>query len=217
MIPLSTLRTRIRARYETESGGSTVRFSDANITAFVNEGLEDLAEETGFYERYCSVPVETDRVYYDLRGYTVEIPTNIKSIWSSVRNDYLVQTNPETLGSSWEQDTAGTPVRFWTRGVFWFSIYPVSNATTGYLRVKFAGIPPRFTFAQQVLYDLPDRYYPALEDYCLYEMAGADRQPKRAISYYQSYLGRQKSLHDLVDRRLVESTGGCFGRYRRRR
>lgn len=216
MIPLSTLRTRIRSRYESDSGGASTRFSDTNLTTYANEGLEDLAETTGFYERYCTVPVEADRVYYDVRGYTPETVTNIKSIFSSVRNDYLHHTEPDDLGSTWEQDTAGTPVHFWTRGIFWFTVYPIPNATSGWLRLKFAGIPPRFSFAQQVLYDLPDRYYPALEDYCLYEMAGADRQPKRAIAYFKSYLARQKSLHDLVDRRLVDSTSGCFGRYRRK-
>jgi len=212
MIPLSTLLTRIRARYETDSGGSTVRFSDANLTAFVNEGLEDLAEESGFYERYCTVPIEAGRTYYDLRGFTPETVLNVKSVWCSTRDDYLVRTNPEELGSTWEQEEAGQPVRFWTRGVFWLAIHPRCDSSTGYMRVKFSGVPPRFTFTQQVLYELPDRYYPALEEYVLCEMCGADRQPKKASSYFQSYTRRAKGLHDLVDRRLVGAARGCFGK-----
>ncbi len=215
MIPLSTLLTRIRARYETDSGGSTTRFTDANLITYVNEGLEDLAEESGFYERYCSIPVEADRTYYDVRGYTPEVVVSVKSVWSSARNDYLIKTNPEQLGSDWEDETGGQPVHFWTRGIYWLTIHPKPTATSGYLRVKFSGIPARFTFTQQVLGDLPDRFHPALEDYALYEMAGADRQPKKAMRYFQSYKQREKSLRSLVDRRLVDSTTGCFGRFRR--
>jgi len=217
MIPLSTLRTRIRARYETDAGGSTVRFSNDDITQYVNEGLEDLAETTGFYERYCTIPVVAGRIYYDVRGFTPETVLNVKSVYSSAFNDYLIHTNPEILGSTWEQSEASSPERFWVRGIYWICLYPVQNTTAGTLRVKFSGIPPRFTFAQQVLYELPDRYYPALEDYCLSEMAAADRHPKRAEGYFQSYITRQKTLHDFMDRRLVDSTCGVFGRFANKR
>ena len=216
MIPLSTLLTRIRGRYESESGGATVRFTDTALIGYTNEGLECLAEDTGFYERYCTVPVSNGRTYYDLRGFTPEVVVNVKSVWSSARNDYLNQVNPETFGSSWEQETQGQPTHFWTRGIYWLAVHPKCSADTGYLRVKFSGIPPRFTFTQQVLYELPDRYYVALEDYVLSVMAGADHQPKKAGSHYASYQRRAKTLHDLTDRRLVESTTGRFGRFRGR-
>jgi hypothetical protein len=182
----------------------------------VNEGLEELAEDTGFYERYCTIPVTAGRTYYDLRGFTPEVVLNVKSVWSSVRDDYLLLTNPERLGSTWEQETEGQPVHFWTRGIYWLAVHPKCDTSTGYLRVKFSGVPSRFTFTQQVLYELPDRYYPALEQYALSEMAGADKQPKKAVACFQSYGSRAKGLHDLADRRLVDSTCGHFGRYRRR-
>ena len=82
MIPLSTLQTHIRTRYENESGGSVIRFSDDNLKTYINEGLECLAEATGFYERHCTVPVEADRLYYDLRGFTPETIVSVKSDWS---------------------------------------------------------------------------------------------------------------------------------------
>jgi hypothetical protein len=217
MIPLSTLLTRTRARYETAAGGSTTRFTDAILTDYVNEGLETLAESTGFYERYCTIPVEENRIYYDVRGFTNETVLNVKSVWSSAFEDFLNQTNPEELGSTWEENVGGPPVRWWTRGIYWIVIHPIPDATSGFLRVKFSGIPARMTFSQYVLGDLPDRYYPALEDYVLYEMAGADKQPKRAVQHFASYLQREKSLGDLVSRRLVDSSCGAIGRYAGRR
>lgn len=213
MIPLSTLQSRIRTRYESGSGGSTVRFSDANLQTYINEGLECLAEATGFYERYCTIPVEANRVYYDVRGFTPETVVSIKSVWGSGYNDWLHPANPELLDPVWEQSVTGTALRFWVRGIYWIAAHPISSESTGYMRVRFAGIPPRFSFAQAVLGDLPDNHYPALEDYALYEMAGADRQPKRAISYFQSYKKREKALATFVDHRLSESTIGRIGRF----
>ena len=212
MIPVSTLISRIRTLYEAESGvASPVRWSDSAILGFVNEGLETLAEETGFYERYCTVPVEADRIYYDLRGFTPETVSTVKSVWCTNRNDWLVPSNPEQLPDDWE-DATGDPQEFFVRGIFWLAVYPHPTSSSGYLRVHFAGIPSRFTHTQAVLGDLPDQYYPALEDYARYEMATIDGRPKRAIEHFKSYLTREKSLRTYIDRRLVGSTAGQFGR-----
>jgi hypothetical protein len=212
MIPLSTLLSRIRTRYEAEAGvSSPVRWTDAEITKFVNEGLESLAESTGFYERYCTIPCEANRVYYDLRGFTPETVSRIKSIWCSNRNDWLKPETPENLDFTWEQAT-GDPLVFFTRGIYWIGLYPHPVDSTGYLRVYFEGIPGRFTHTQAVLGDLPDQYYPALEDYALYEMASLDGESQRAIAHFQAYVAREKALRNYMDRRLVASTAGRLGR-----
>lgn len=212
MIPLSSLLTRIRTKYEAEAGAaSPVRWSDANLTTFVNEGLETLAEFTGFYERYCTIPIEENRRYYDLRGFTPETVVTVTSVFSTVRNEWLYPKTPEDLGTGWEEQT-GDPYCFFPRGIYWVAVHPLPTASTGYLRVHFSGIPSRFTHTQAVLGDLPDQFYPALEDYALYEMAALDREPKRAIDHFKSYIAREKSLAQYMDRRLVASTGGRFGR-----
>lgn len=212
MIALSSLLSRIRVKYEAEAGvSSPVRWSDARLTTFVNEGLESLAEATGFYERYCTIPVEASRRYYDLRGFTPETVSRVKSVWSTTRNDWLAPKSVEDLGYGW-QDSTGDPYLFFTRGIYWLAVHPLPTASSGYLRVNFAGIPSRFAHTQAVLGDLPDNYYPALEDYALYEMAAQDRESGRAIAHYVSYLKREADLRNYLDRRLVASTPGRFGR-----
>lgn len=210
MVPLSSLLTRVRVKYDSESGGSDVRFSDAKITLFINEGLETLAEATGFYERYATVPVEASRQYYDLRGYTPETVASITSVWSSERNDWLQPENQLHLGIDWEKPV-GTPQVWFPRGIFWFGVYPRSETTTGYLRVYFQGVPSRFTHPQAVLGDLPDDFSPALEDYALYEMSSADGNPKRALLHWASYQRREKALANFLKRRIVGARAGRFG------
>lgn len=213
MIPLSTLLTRIRVKYEAEAGvPSPVRWSDARLTDFVNEALETLAENTGFYERYCTIPVEEYRRYYDVRGFTPETVVKVKGIWSSDRNDWLWPKSVDDLGMGWEQST-GTPHSFFTRGIHWIVVHPVPTETTGgTLRVHFSGVPSRLNHPQAVLGDLPDQYYPAVEDYVLYELSTTDRETKRAIAHFQDYLKREADLRHFMDRRGVSAQAKSFGR-----
>jgi len=215
MILLSDLISRVRTRYESTSGGSSVRFTDANITDYLNEGLECLAEATSFYERYMTVPIQTGRQWYDLRGFSPETPVRIKGIYSTSRTGWLSPISEDHLEFQWE-DSSGTPELYFTRGIYWLGVWPKpADTDAGYLRVYFSGIPQRFEGTPSVLRDLPDNYAPALEEYALYEMASIDKETKKAISYWGMYVDREKALGGMVDRRLVGSTPTRFGRVAR--
>jgi len=188
MIPLSEVVSRVRTRYEQ---ASSVRWSDADIIKYINEGLECLAEATEFYERYVTIQMRPEQNWYDLRGFTPETVVSIKSVYSSVRDDWLQPVDENDLQFKWEEST-GDPQVFFTRGAYWLGVWP-SNGTSasGELRVYFSGIPNRFTINQEVLYDLPNDHYPALEDYALHEMAMQDGDADLAMRYWNSYLERE--------------------------
>jgi len=219
MIPLSTHISRIRTRYDSASGGSSTRWSDSRIQDFINEGLESLAESTLFYERYTTVPIQENRTWYDLRGFTPETVVRIRSIWNQQKNIWLNPINPMKLDPRWEQRT-GSPEAFFTRGIYWFAVYPKSDAaltndisTQGYMRVFFAGIPSRFTNTQQVLRDLPEDYFVALYDYVLSEMASIDGRTPMALHYWQSYQDRENRLSKFVGHRVDGARVGSIGRF----
>lgn len=210
MIPLSEIISRVRTRYEVSD---SVRWSDADIKGFINEGLECLAEATDFYERFVTVPVQPERIWYDLRGFTPETVVSIKSVWSSVRNDWLQPVDIGDLQFQWEQST-GDPTLFFTRGVYWFGVWPpAGTSASGEMRVYFSGIPNRYTVDQSVLHDLPNDHVPALEDYALHEMAFQDGEQQLALRYYQSYLDRENRLSKWVDHRLDGGITNRFGGY----
>lgn len=199
MIPLSEIISRVRTRYEVSD---SVRWSDSDIKGFINEGLECLAESTDFYERFTTIPIQPDRQWYDLRGFTPETVVSIKSVWSSVRNDWLTPVDEGDLQFKWEEST-GDPELFFTRGAYWFGVWPKAGTdTTGFMRVYYAGIPNRYEVDQSVLYELSDDFAPALEDYALHEMAFQDGEPAVAMRYFQSYSEREKKLSMFVDHRL---------------
>lgn len=204
MIPLSEIISRVRTRYEVSD---TVRWSDDDIKGFINEGLETLAEATDFYERYTTIPIE-DRTWYDLRGFVPETVVSIKSVWSSVRNDWLTPVDEGDLQFKWEEST-GDPHLFFTRGAYWLGVWP--RGSSGFLRVYYAGIPNHYEVDQSVLHELSDDNIPALEDYALHEMAFQDGEPAAALRYWESYQTREKQLAMFVDHRLDGGITSKFG------
>jgi hypothetical protein len=208
MIPLSDIISRVRTRYEVSD---SVRWSDDDIKGYINEALECLAESSDFYERYVTIPIQPDRTWYDLRGFTPEVVVSVKSVWSSIRNDWLHPVDEGDLQFKWE-DSTGDPHLFFTRGVHWLGVWPkAGSSTTGELRVYFAGIPNRYTMNQSVLQDLSDDHVPALEDYALHEMAFQDGEPQLAMRYWNSYLEREDKLSKFADHRLDGGITSNFG------
>lgn len=201
MIPLSQIITNVRIRHESES---SIRWLNADIQESINDGLDDLSEVTRFYERHVSVPMSSRRTYYDLRGFLPETALGVTSIWSSVQEDWLEPRTARELGSRWEQ-AEGSPQHFFTRGIYWFAIWPRPAITTGYLRVYFAGQAPHFTYPQAVLMDLLDDMVPALEEYALYDLAAQDGETDRALFHFVDYSRRSDILAKEVERRIVTS------------
>jgi hypothetical protein len=207
LIPLSQIAARVRTKFEAES---TARWTDQGIYDAVNEGLEELAEATLFFERYVTIPLVADRTYYDLRGYLPESAIGVTSVWDTTTSAWLTPINQGDLGFRWEE-SAGEPQFYFLRGANWLGVWPKVSTTSGFIRVHFAGLPPRFTTPQSVLSDLPDDYVPALEEYALYELSAQDGETDKAIAHYQEYAAKEKSLADFVSRRTATARVGRVG------
>lgn len=214
MINAAAILSRVRVKYESESA---VRWDDSALLKSVNEGLDDLALMTGFYERHVVVPIQADIQYYDLRGFTPETVLSITAIYSTQRKDWLAAITSNELdrfNPMWEQ-SAGSPIKYFTHGIYWWGVWPrANNAVDGFFWVYFKGLPPHFGHAQSVLDDLPDDFVPALEDYALYDLAAQDGMTDRALRYWASYLDRAKRFASFVDKRLTRAATMTMGEMR---
>ena len=214
MIPAGEIVNRIRIKYESESN---VRWDDDSIMKSINEGLDDLSLETGFYERRVVLPIQADVQYYDLRGFTPETVLSLTAIYSTSRRDWLAATTAEELdrfNPLWEQ-SEGDPVKYFTRGIYWFGVWPRGRSDTqGFFWVYFRGLAPHFTHPQSVLDDLPDDFVPALEDYALYDLSAQDGMTDRALRYWDSYKQRKERLAKFVDGRLSQAAFMRMGEQR---
>jgi len=202
VISAGEILRRIRIKYESES---SVRWSDEDIMECINEGLDDLAFQTGFFERHVVMPIRPSVQYYDVRGFTPETVLSVTAIYSTSRKDWLAETTTQELDEfnpMWSQ-AFGDPIKYYTHGIYWVGVWPRGQDTVqGYFWVYFKSLPPHYVNSQSVLDDLPDDYVPALEDYALYEMAAQDGMSDRSIRYWQAYEERKEKLKDFIDQRL---------------
>jgi len=209
MIPLSTVTSRIRTRFEAESA---IRWSDAAIREAINEALDELSEATHFYERVVSIPLVADRIFYDLRAYAPDDFISVRAVWSTVREDWLTPNSEGKLDASYRrwQEAVGDPHTYFTRGWGWLGVYPhPENSASGYLRVYFATLAPQLTHPQAVLADLPDDINPALEDYALYDLQTQDGETAAALLHWKDFADRQARLGKFVESR--GRTSGVIG------
>lgn len=198
MIPASQIIRRVRIRHESMS---SIRWADSDILDIINEGLDDLSEATRFYERHVSIPLIDSQTYYDLRGFLPETALGVTSVWNTMIQDWLVPASIKEMGSRWEQ-SAGPPLRFFIRGLYWMAVWPKPATTTGTLRVYFPAYAPHYTHSQAVLKDLFDEYETALEDYALYDMAAQDGESDRALALWVAYTNRIGDLGKHIQRRI---------------
>jgi hypothetical protein len=206
---LSQIRDRVRTRFEHDS---TTRWSDADINAAINAGLEELAEATGYYERSVSLGLKEDRTYYDLRALIPDSALNVVAVWHENTNRWLnATTHREMTYAEWEK-VVGDPIAWFPRGMWWLGLWPhPSSDVDQWVRVYYCGLPPELTDDTQEPVDLPDDFHTALEDYALYELQHREGETKKALDWWQSYRQREHALGRHVRSRVVRARTSRIG------
>ncbi len=208
MIPLSTITSRARTKFEQES---SARWSDAAFHQAINEGLDELSEATHFYERVVSIPLAGDRILYDLRGFVPDDFISVRAVFCTNLDAWLNSNSSENFYTRWEE-SVGDPREFFTRGWNWLGVFPhPANSATGFLRVYFSCLAPHFLHPQAVLADLSDDFTTALEDYAVYDLQVQDGETDKALVHWSAFASRQATLGDFVARR-ARSSGYIGGR-----
>ena len=211
MIPLSSIRSRVRTKFEAESAS---RWEDEPINSAINEGLDELSERTLFYERYVSIPIESGRTYYDTRGFVPEGALQLTALWDTTVSDWIDPANIEGFDTRWEEAT-GPARRWFTRGAWWFGVNPSpSTDATGYYRLYFAGLAPHLTHDQAVLADLPDDFVDALVEYALYELEAQDGETSKALLHWKLFDGMANDLAEFVKNRMKTARTARMGKRR---
>lgn len=208
MLTLEALRDRVRTRFEAES---STRWSDAQIDGAINAAVRELSEGTGFYERNVSIPIGAQQVYYDLRGYVPEEVLAITAVWSVANQLWLEYRPPERMPLlEWER-VEGAALNWFARGLFWLGIFPRPGADGDYLRAYYTGLHPTLVNDDDPVYDMPEDFGPALEDYALYELQGKDGETSKALLHYDSYVKAEGRLMQTVQARNAHARESTMG------
>lgn len=198
MIALADVVSRVRTRFEQTS---SVRWLDAEILDSVKDGLEDIAEATGFHETFVNLRAKAPQTYFDLRGVLPGAAIVVTKIWSPATNRWLAYRSPRFLDETYViwHNVAGGPTNWFLRGVNWLGIFPRLGAGDS-VRVHFQGTPDAVTDLK-----VEDDYGAALEEYALYDLLCQDGETDRAIERWEAYSERSGGLGAQVERRVARA------------
>lgn len=206
MISFGQLESRTRTLYEAES---SVRWPSSKFLEAANDGLDELSEATGFYERFVTIPLKTERTYYDLRGYVPDDAFQLNSVFNVTDQVWLNPVTIEDMIKQRWETVVGSPQQYLMRGAFWLGVYPRPSSDLGTIRVYYSGMTPHLIDSSSIIpSDLPDDFVTALDDYILHDLSTKDGETDKALMHWGSYLKREKELGDYVRDRIVRSRTG---------
>src|SRR5260221_14514934 len=194
-------------------GPGASRFWDVELDLIpaYNDALDEISDETGFWERNVTVPRRKWSTYTDLRGVLPEEPLQITAVWSPNTQRFLQTTNVReldaSLGRGWERNT-DLPRAWFMRGLWWLGIYPRPADDTSPVRVYYKGRAPHLTsdgglgFGLTQSPGLPPDFEPAIEEYMLYALCAGDTESKQSMDSGQSFEGMMMELKAAVGQRM---------------
>lgn len=209
MILASQLVQHVRWRFD---AASTTRVTDAAILEAVNEGLDELAEATGFYERWVNVPIRNGRTYYDLRGWLPETALGVTSVWNTISTRWMHPASEEELSYARWKRVTGDPRNYWIRGLYWMGVFPKGTADSGFFRVYFKALVPHLVQDNDAIPELPDDFNNTVEDYALYELFAREGETSKALALWNSYQDGENKAKKLVKDRITAARSGRLGR-----
>ena len=210
MLTLSEIRARVRVRHE---ASSSARWVDADIDAAINDGIGELSEATRYFEQWASIPLREKRTYYDLRGWADGSILSINAVWHENGNRWVTPASNKDIDIAQWEKTAGPPYLWFTRGLYWFGMFPrVSADTDQWVRVFYAAVAPALKEDGEEPKQLPDEFVPALEEFALYELTQRDGDTNKAMFWWAKYKEREAVLEQHMAHRISTARTGAIGR-----
>lgn len=197
---LAEMKSDVRRRLN-ESG--TEFFSDDDIADSLQEGLDEVADLTEYFEREATLGLLTGRTYYDLTSLLPDTFLSPRRAWSVNGNWWLRPTSPRDLDEhtyvQWEL-TYGEPRDYFLRGNWWLGTWPRSSSdTNGLLRFVYTSIPAALTGTETPAF--PVEFHQAPVEFAMFDLMAQQRETAKALLYWASFLALVARLKEHVDKR----------------
>lgn len=188
----------VQARLEEAVGvGASQQYTSSytppgDIQNAINDGLDELSDETEFYERYFTLTLRPRATYYDLRSVGPDsVILRVTNIWNPTRNQWLEPFTVPDLdyrtARQWELST-GDPRYWFMRGLFWLGFFPWVDSETNVLKVQYRTLHPHLVNPADTPDQLPTEYHRALANYAMYDLLSKDVETQKAMMYWQLYI-----------------------------
>lgn len=186
------------ARFILNDNGATYRQSDAELLAYVNDGLREVSvARPEFFSAIGDMTCDVGTVEQSL---TFADAISLLEVLCVHEGDSLTPFDLDTMNAfnpGWRTDTAGEAQQ-WSRfanNPLRFYIYPKAPATSQVLDVRYVKNPTPLTAMTSDITEVPSALQPALVDYVVYRAESKDSEhvlSQRAQSHYQAFLAKLK-------------------------
>jgi hypothetical protein len=203
----------MRAAVRTRIAEASANFwSDSDIDSSINEGFQELADATEWYERSTSIPTMSNRTYLDLRGVVDGSFISPKRARNLQTGKWLTPTtvrNQDSQYRQWERNVT-EPSSMFMRGLWWIGLHPKPSSDNGFVRLYYSAIPAVITDDSTTI-PIPEEFHMALVSYALYDLLAQDAETGKAMLYWNEYVGYESNFREFVKGRTVTDRVGRFG------
>lgn len=185
-----------------EDSGSPVFWTEADVSAVLNEGLMELSDESEWYERTTTIDVLAGQRYYDLQTVLPSPLLTVGPVFNVTTNRWLDQVAPGDLDGNyrrWESNV-GEAQQVLVRGLRWLGLYPVPNADSGELDLQYSALPDTLTEDGDEP-GFPEPLHYGLVEYALAELWSQDAEVNKALAAWGAYLAYEARVRSWVQGR----------------
>lgn len=191
-----SVAARVLARDPSSSG--RVRFTDAQILEFLNEGQRDTIGATLCIRKEYSFDTSSGTVYYSLPSDFMQLDRVLSD------NKKLEEKSPAKLdqaSTEWETET-GEPVNFYinfsSRARIGFYPYPITSSSTESIKVEYYAQAVELTSSDTPFNSITEftPFHSMLSFYAASEMGFIDGLISQADRYFQRYMIYRNGLND---------------------
>ena len=196
------LKTEVFRRLN-ESSSSPVYWTEADVEESLNDGYQELADATEWYERHVTMDLLSHRTYYDMRYVAEDTWLGPRRCFNNQTSRWLDPSNVNDFDSErvkWE-DNGGEPQRFFMRGSWWFGVWPQPDADSGTLRLYYSGTPPTLTADADTI-EIPLEFQEGVIEYAVYDLLAQEAETAKALSHWNAYKVFETALKAWVGGRL---------------
>jgi hypothetical protein len=196
-----------------EVAAAPVFWTDADVSAALNEGYQEISDATEWYERVVTIDLLRERPYYDLRRIVPDPLLRVGSAFNLQTNRWLTPCSVPDLDRGWRrwETTIGEPDHVLIRGLCWLRYWPMNGAQSGSIQQHYTAIPPTLAVDADVPgFPLPVHY--GLVEYALADLWAQDAETTLATTAWAAYLAYETALTDFVQGRVaVPMVKGLMG------
>lgn len=207
------MQTEVFRRLE-ESSGTPVYWSLADVKSAINEGLEEMADETEYDETDENLSITANTTYYDLSDTTTPVINSViltlKSAFNNQTNHWLETSHVREYDArfrEWENAT-GEPTSMILLGLWWLRFDRYKTTTSGTVRLFYTKMPTALS-ANGDTPGFPQEFHYGLIAYALYDLLQQDGEMNKSLKFWGEFVQYRDALKRFVQGRAsLDRIGG---------